>query len=417
MQTLKIGAFDQGHSDQELRTYLSKLHRHMSDSLRNKFQFRDNGKWFGIEPTGSNQVRELEEFLKKAGFMPFQEPNGIFDYFTLASLRLFQEYVRTVEKDASIGKPDGTAGPKTFEHIKRWKDQGLVADWGLKQVAQPTEAQKAKLNKQQAEYNRWLNLMKKAHEHFQQILHPIIELVENFSKESDTKKLKDWTFDPNDIHLVGIRRSQEDTSRTRVNDDIFVLLVNGMAFKFWGSTDPNQSMSDRNDEPFLVEGQHVFRFGWHKVSDPKKIYNALEPAGNGVLVFRDVDQDDALTDSDIQKGLEGPNDSINIHWSGVGSANFSAGCQVIAGKSYINHLDEVVDCSKFAATSYSGWESGLTMGAYNLLADLVLAYSPSFHLEGKANTLLYTLGRDDVLELDPSLGVAYAESILKRMNG
>lgn len=193
-----------------------------------------------------------------------------------------------------------------------------------------------------------------------------------------------------------------------------------MVFTFWGSTDSSVNMAARNDEAFLIEGQHEYRFGWHKISEEQKIYRALKPKdARGVMILRDWNNDNALTDDDLKitdshgnlKGME-VNPSINIHWSGVGTSNFSAGCQVIAGKSYINHNDELQDCSKFASSSYGGLTDSdkKTKGAYNVLTDLILCYAPQ-----NVTQLFYTLGREESLNLSNNFGSHYAETILKRL--
>ena len=129
----------------------------------------------------------------------------------------------------------------------------------------------------------------------------------------------------------------------------------------------------------------------------------------GSLVFRDWDNDNSLTPQDIKlgleanpsgkRGLDNPNITINVHWTGNGHNNWSAGCQVISGKSYINHQGKVIDCSEFSARGNSDLSAvskpGVkkTRGAYNFLADFVLAYA------GRRNEMLYTLGRDGTVSL------------------
>ncbi|MEZ4985448.1 MAG: hypothetical protein R2795_10490 [Saprospiraceae bacterium] len=88
------------------------------------------------------------------------------------------------------------------------------------------------------------------------------------------------------------------------------------------------------------------------------------------------------------KGLSGYNNGINIHWTGAGATNYGEGCQVIAGASYLNADNALVDCSAFAASLYNDLSIGKTRGAYNVLCDLVLAYSPLDY-----DTVWYTLGR------------------------
>ncbi|MBI5917582.1 MAG: hypothetical protein HY842_19610, partial [Bacteroidetes bacterium] len=105
------------------------------------------------------------------------------------------------------------------------------------------------------------------------------------------------------------------------------------------------------------------------------------------------------TAADIAKGLDSkPNGSINIHWSGKGETNYSAGCQVIAGQSYFNHEDKLIDCSAFASPGYSDLAKGKTRGAYNMLTDLILCYAP----EG-VQTITYTLSRDESFGLSTDI--------------
>ena len=368
-------------------------------------QFRDDGDWFPMQQIQGNQIEELQTFLHEKGFLPHNKPNGIYDYVTLAAVRLFQEYVRTVEGDTTIGKPDGWAGTNsttktsnTWKAIKRWQKDNVVNEWAGFSKDNPTK-----------EYTKWINLLNANKQKYLANLNDILMKVETYSKASDTRKVSEWDFSSDHVHLLGIRRKQDIgdfADRKRANDDIFVLLINGMVFKFWGSTDPNANLALQDDienEAFLVEGQHEYGFNWHKWGNAKKVYKALRPATKGVLVFRDFIDDDALKDEDIAKGLRGPVNDINIHWSGIGSFNFSAGCQVIAGQSYINHRDKPISCKQFAATSYGGLSNGLTKGAYNVCADLILALTPV-----GTNTVLYTLGREENLDLDSSLGRDYA---------
>lgn len=399
MQVLKLGVIDSGHKPADVQSYFNTIHSVMVPSLRRRKQFRDDGKWYDLRELGGNEVFRLQKFLHERGFLPHNLPTGVFDYVTLAGTRLFQEYIRTIEEIVAIGKPDGIVGPNTWKHVDRWEKDNLTCEWW------PPATGEANL-----EHARWIRLMNTAKQYHLNNPHPVLEGINKLSNTGDTLKLNDWSFDPNEIHLIGVRRNEDVRMNKRTNDDIFLLLINGLVFKFWGSTDPSASLAGRSDEPFLVEGQHIYRFGWHKISNAEKIYKALKPATSGVMVFRDMDNDNKLTERDVQKGLQGPNNSINIHWSGIGSFNFSAGCQVISAKSYLNNRNQVVDCSAFASTSYSGLKKGQTRGAYNVLADLIFAYSPV----GK-HTLRFTLGRDDTLDLEPGIGAAYAEAVLKAL--
>ncbi len=154
------------------------------------------------------------------------------------------------------------------------------------------------------------------------------------------------------------------------------------------------------DEAFLVEGQHNCKYGWHHGT-----YRALKPYGPGVLVYRDRDDDNALTDTDLDIGLDQrANNSINIHWSGIGLSNWSAGCQVIAGQSYINHNNDSIQCIKHG-------ENNKRKGAYNVLADLIVCYS-----EKDVDHIYYTLGRDGSLDLNSFFGIDnYVAATIQKM--
>ncbi|GAA4275508.1 peptidoglycan-binding domain-containing protein [Aquimarina mytili] len=402
MSTIFLGSCDIGKKPTNTKEFLAPYH--YLGVLKGTKSFRDDdrSKWRRFREVAGNEVTDLQQFLFKAGFMPRGVIDGVFDYVTQASTRLFQEYVRTIEGEINM-IPDGIIGPFTRKHIDRWKASGKVSEWGQATTSNASE-----------EYKKWMNILQKTKTHYQNNHNAIVSQIALFNKISDTRKVKDWDFNPNEIHLIGIRRAQDVSKRKRDNDDIFILLINGMVFKFWGSTDPSQTMAaDRSDEAFLVEGQHKYRFGWHKISSEAKVYRALRPYQHGVLVFRDRDDDNALTKADLLHGIDAkPNNTINIHWSGIGESNWSAGCQVLVGKSYINHLDRVIDCSGFAAKNYSTLNdiNGKTKGAYNLCADLILSFA-----KPGVDYIYYTLGRESSLDLDTNLMPNYASVMLNKM--
>jgi peptidoglycan hydrolase-like protein with peptidoglycan-binding domain len=421
MATLKLGSVDTNSLPKNKEQYLSLFHQSLSETLKKKCMFRDEDCWRSFLTVNGNEVREVQEFLVSAGFLRASSVDGVFGYRTRAGVRLFQEYVRSMEgyeykkgNIPGIGTPDGMVGKGTRFHMKRWQEEKLFCEWGKASSDNPSE-----------EYTKWLKILKDTKEHFQEKTPKIIAMSEEYNTKlasrntkSDTRFLKDWTYGKDEIHLIGIRRNEDlKRSEVRENDDVFIFLLNGMVFKFWGSTDPNPGLaSTRKDEPFMIEGQHLYKLAWHMRSKAAKAYQALKPlSGAGPLVFRDVTGKDALTEENMEQGLQGPNNAINIHWSGVGSWNFSAGCQVIAGSSYINHLDEVVDCSSYAAknnkalTKIAG-QRRRTKGAYNVVADLVSVYRP----EG-VNTVVYTLGRDNNLDNSNKFKKGHARKLLKRM--
>lgn len=409
MAVLYLGTCDIGKKPSDRRAFLKPYHT--DGILVNKITFRDDdrSKWRSFREGNGTEVADLQKFLHQAGFMPRGIIDGIFDYVTQASVRLFQEYVRTKDGIAEV-IPDGIVGSGTQAHIRRWKEEGKKSVWGTTTTQNPS-----------AHYTEWINLLNAAKNHYVSNPGPILRHINGLPKTYSTRKPKDWIFNTEDIHLIGVRRKQTQRVQKRANDDLFFLLINGMVFVFWGSTDSSVSMAQRSDEAFLVEGQHKYRFGWHKIFVEKKIYRALKPfQPSGVLVIRDWDGDNALTDNDLKikdthgnlKGIQ-VNNSINIHWSGIGSTNFSAGCQVIAGKSYIDDTNILQDCSKFASRSYSGLSDSKkkTKGAYNVLADLIVCYS-----KPNTNHLYYTLGREESLDIDSNFGKNYITDLINQFN-
>ncbi len=392
MATLSLGKVDADAMPASKSEFLARYHQTMLSLPQAKSQFRDEADhvWRDFQVTEGSDVRALQQFLYEVGFMPKDDMvDGIFGYATQAAVRLFQEYIRTVEKIEGIGAPDGLVGPNTQAHIQRWKDTGKRCEWNT--------------GNRSPEYDQWLALLSKAQDHFKANDRAIVDLIDKHHNPGDTRKIDHRDVSEDTVHLIGLRQGEAVAATARDskgrflrgNDDLFVFLINGMVFKFWGSTDPNPALSRDSGNPFLVEGQHHYQFGWHGLSDEKQhqVYRALKPATKGVLVYR-VPEAAGLTTAEVTGGLDTTlGTDINIHWSGVGGYNFSAGCQVIAGRSYINHLGEVVNCSKHAAINYA--ELGKKgRGAYNVFTDLLLSYGPS-----GVRTIAYTLGRDETLRL------------------
>lgn len=408
MSTLFLGSCDRGKIPADRRNFLAPYHKDGLTARAVSFRDDDRTTWRSFREGETNEVAELQKFLRDAGFMPRGVIDGIFDYVTQAASRLFQEYIRTLDPEGDKTMvPDGIVGNGTMQHIQRWKNQGKVADWGKTSNTNGSQ-----------EYNNWLKLLNASKAHYIANPGPIMQVVNKLDKTYSTIKAKDWNFSSDEVHLIGIRRKQDEAAPIkRANDDLFILLVNGMVFKFWGSTDPSRAMIKVSNPPFLVEGQHKYRFGWHWMNKDNKIYRALKPYNSaGVIILRDLDKNHALTPNDLNvrgaNSLE-VNNSINLHWSAIGNTNWSAGCQVIAGKNYLNHRNELADCSKFASPGYNDLTSSSkkTKGAYNVLADLIVCYS-----KAGVDHVLYTLGREESLQLDSNFGTNYINDALQKMN-
>ena len=337
-------------------------------------------------------VRQVQQALSASGFFPGGAADAICGYRTLSAIRLFQEYVRTVEKLPC--DPDGRFGPQSQSHLKRWIDSGNKTEWT------PTIEGWQAGTLAQAEYTEWLSLLGKVKDKYVDNPNRMLQMVNAFAGATDTKKVTQWDFNPSHIHLIGIRRNEFSGKF----DDVFVLLIKGLVFKFQGSTEPGAS-SNPSGTPFLVQGQHDYHFGWHR-----RQYLALRPHGKGVLVVRSKD-DKRLDHRDLDNGLEA-NASINIHWGGKGGRfdvkTWSEGCQVINGTLYINHNNEFIDCSGFAARNNTevAENRAKTRGAYNVLLDLVTALSG----DTGSSTVKYMLLTEQDLDLDPKLMQGLADA-------
>ena len=378
----QIAAFDQGVPLQlgkvdenqwakvDSTTFFKGIHN--VGLLQDINKFNSEGRWFPLEKLEDNGIADFQDFLIDAGFLVQPRLKGVFGYRTHAAAMLWYEYMSTVEKDdnISVGVPDGAFGIVTRYHKLRYIHDSIPKAWTGSSILTGS-----------AEYSAWINRLERIKSELS--IDPTLALkkVEAFSDSSSTLKVREWDFRPEKTHLVGIRRNASTSSNRRPNDDLFILLVNGIVYKFYGSTDPNARMAGRTDEAFLAEGQHIYHKSWHKISSETKIYQALKPFQQGVLVFRDWIDDNALTEADLNTGLDpNPNFTINIHWSGVGKVSWSAGSQVIAGGKYINPNQELIDYRGKTAVGYSSLgstqnKSFLHKGAYTVFIDLIWALS------------------------------------------
>ncbi len=407
---ITLGTYDSNIQPSALDEYIERAKKLTGvENWENKLRGEKDGEWAEFQPLSGSvmTVADAQRFFKDAGFFPSGKIDGICGYRTLSAIRLFQEYVRAVEGAAGIGSPDGRMGPKTIAHADRWRAKNRKAEWAGVSAANPSR-----------EYAEWMSLLRKIKETYVASPNAMLRKVNDYTGPSDTIKVSNWDFDPNKIHLIGVRRNEtqiEDGQRKF--DDAFILLIRGLAFKFLGSTDPGATENPEGF-PFLTQGQHLYRFGWHKIGDLNRVFHALKPLNRGVLVVRS--KDIVLTDADLDKELE-PNTTINIHWGGEGLFNvgkWSVGCQVIVGLGYIDHNDEVVSCSEYAATKYDQLgtknDNGVyqTKGAYNVLTDLVAALSGA---DQDDNVVRYMLIYERDLELSPEIGPGKADEIVTRL--
>lgn len=384
--TIELGCVDANVDDQSCTAFLQEVERTTRVSLADIRDTPDKvtTKRLPAAPAEALSIAQVQQGLTALGFFPGGRADGICGYRTQSAIRLFQEYLRSVEGQDIL--PDGKFGARTGAHLQRWIASGQRPNWAPRA----------------GEYEAWLALLERVKQNYLAEPSALIQKVNAFTGASDTRKPADWDFTgAGAIHLIGIRRDQFSNKF----DDIFVLLMKGLVFKFQGSTEPGAS-SHPEGPPHLVPGQHNYHFGWHQRS-----YLALRPLGPGVLVIR-AGADKRLDEADLEKPLQ-PNATINIHWGGRGMAgdvnNWSEGCQVITGTVYMNPAGQLVNCQSFAAVRSGEPQtpgSGKTRGAYNVLVDLVTALSGDM----PSNIVKYTLLTEPDLALAPDLERSLADA-------
>ncbi len=418
-KALRLGRTDEGVflTDAEKRAFLA-LYHHPGGFSADELRFRDDSRnvWWDWEPLPGHRVETLTRALQRAGFMPNAAHDGIFGYVTQAAVRLFQEYVHSIELPGQPDNgqppcwPDGIVGNDTAFYLREWEAAGETCRWAS---GFPTE-----------DYLRWMQWLQSAADAYRAAPNDLMQALMETEVRGDTLVPADWRFSSDEPHLIGLRRHATHAplpKGKREPDDLFILLIRGMTFYFWGSTDANPAAGA---EAYLVEGQHRYRFNWHNVAAARRprIYKAARPAGAGVLVVRDVHGHNALTPENRRDGRDPlPNPTINIHWSGLGISNWSAGCQVISGRNYLNDVGALVRCNEYAARNDGERgsrrvEGGprLTMGAYTLLSDLLLCYTPPPGGEEKP-VFRYTLFPEDALDRVPGMDQAALVERLNRM--
>ncbi len=386
MTTLKLGSHDRGSAPGSWNDFLRLYHE---PSMRtNAFRADVNGVWRVPRPQQGTPIADLQHELKALGYLPQGPVDGIFGYRTSAAVRLFQEHARTLGGKPELGQPDGMVGPNTRAALDQALRTNFRCRWTV--VGQRQEAP-------------WLAVLAAAKVQYERDYRGI--LPDLFDRDSDTLPPAQWHTGREPVHVIGIRRTawaaSLDAAGRRLNNDVFIVVANGRVMQFFGSTDPNPRMSDHPQGiPFLCKGQHRYRFGFHRLADGgEKCYRALRPAGAGVRVVRDTDRDQRLSPGDQLDPL--PNRTINLHWSGRGSSNWSAGCQVIGGAVYLNSSGETIDCWDHASPGYAGLGPASGRGAYEVMLSWISVCAADITTTGQ---IVYTLIEEaDLKQFAPEL--------------
>ena len=316
-------------------------------------------------------VARIQEILKQLGFYQGGKIDGICGYRTTSAIRLMQEYSRTLRGETNV-IPDGVYGPNTHRSLMNWlrEDSSPEANW----------------NKIGPEYDQWLGLLREIRGYKQASPDFWSKRVLSYTARTATRKPLDWiTTGYDNMHLIGVRRN--DTPGRF--DDVFILLINGLVFKFQGSTQAGlpDIKNTKQHAPHLLPGQHQYHFGWHRQQ-----YPALKPGAGGVLIVRSG-EDNILSEAEKSGPLES-NTTINIHWAGLGGSkvvsNWSEGCQVITGSYYLNPGQQLIECADFAASGNKALNAGYasSRGAYSLLVDLITTQSAQLSTNEVSYTLL-----------------------------
>jgi hypothetical protein len=334
------------------------------------------------QPPGAMTISQVQQGLKDIGIFPGGKVDGICGYRTRSAIRLFQEYVRTYGGKPDF-TPDGRFGPRTQAELERQLASGRKVEWP----------------RRTGEHDAWLGFLERVKRQRQQSPGPVLSAVNAWPRPTTTRKVRDWDFQgANAIHLVGVRRR----SPTKAFDDIFVLLIKGMVFKLHGTTEPGRPEAGKVP-PYLVEGQHAYRFSWHQQQQLALRPDGFE-RGVGPLVIRATDEE--AGDLARLAGRIETESTINIHWGGARSIgaqinDWSAGCQVIQGRFYVTPDGELQDCGAFTAINNDAVDpaGGKTRGAYSFVLDLVTALSGDM----PTNRVLYTLLNESDLGIDTAL--------------
>src|SRR5215470_2974957 len=155
---ITLGTYDSNVQPSALDEYIEHAKKLTGvENWENKLRGEKDGEWAEFRPLSGSvmTVADAQRFFKDAGFFPAGKIDGICGYRTLSAIRLFQEYVRTVEGDAGIGAPDGVMGPKTIAHANRWRSKNQKAEWTGVSAANPSGG-----------YAKWMSLLRKVKEKY-----------------------------------------------------------------------------------------------------------------------------------------------------------------------------------------------------------------------------------------------------------
>ena len=126
---IRLGSFDSDTTEAARAAYLAEVQTLTRVPLSEIVPGIDRLVLEPCEPDTAQpmSVAEVQRGLATIGFFPGGKVDGICGYRTQSAIRLFQEYVRSVEQLVCL--PDGRFGPGTQHHLQRWLDQRVRFAW------------------------------------------------------------------------------------------------------------------------------------------------------------------------------------------------------------------------------------------------------------------------------------------------
>ena len=101
-------------------------------------------------------------------------------------------------------------GNQSLAHMKRRQDNTVEADWNR---FSSTNAQPA--------YRDWVTLLAKIKRNYQTQPIAILRKISAFCGRTAARRLSDWSFDPQRIHVVGIGRREEKPDNAKMTTYLF----------------------------------------------------------------------------------------------------------------------------------------------------------------------------------------------------
>ena len=152
---IQLGSFDDGVPTASRDAYLKEVEAITRVALRDVADGSDKLTLasHATDPQSPMSIAVIQQALKDIGFFPGGKIDGICGYRTRSAMRLFQEYVRSVEKLPCL--PDGRFGPASQQHLKRWIDGRLAMSW----AATIQQSQTGALGR--TEFTEWLSLLER----------------------------------------------------------------------------------------------------------------------------------------------------------------------------------------------------------------------------------------------------------------